>query len=79
MNPALSGPCTVTNSKEIGDAFKRFAVRHGLKTSEVGTHESRTMNYKTDFPGKKERVRRARKIYGDPGKLERWARRNLGQ
>ena len=55
-------------------AFRRFAIRHGLKMSEIGRHESRTMNYKTNFPGKIHRTNRARKLYGSPRKWVRWAR-----
>ena len=79
MNQSDTGPHTVANSKSVDRAFKKFAVRHGLRTEEVGKHESRTMDYKTDFPGKEERVKRARKLYGDPAKLKRWARKHLGQ
>ena len=56
-------------------AFRRFAIRHGLKMSEIGRHESRTMNYKTDFPGKIHRTNRARKLYGSPRKWVRWSRK----
>tara|TARA_B100001123_G_C15084583_1_gene937091 strand:+ start:48 stop:314 length:267 start_codon:yes stop_codon:yes gene_type:complete len=79
MNQSDTGPHTVTNSKSVDRAFKKFAIRHGLKMSEVGKHESRTMDYKTDFPGKKKKKELARKLYGDPAKLKRWARKHLGQ
>tara|TARA_Y100001970_G_C13552864_1_gene517699 strand:- start:222 stop:437 length:216 start_codon:yes stop_codon:yes gene_type:complete len=61
--------------KSFDDAFKKFAIRHGLNRSEVGLHESRTANYKTNYPDKKYRINRARKIYGNPDKWVRWARK----
>ena len=56
-------------------AYKQFANRHGLKTTEIGTQESRTMDYKTDFPHKKKRIKQARKLYGNPRKWVRWAKK----
>ena len=79
LDQADNGPHTVTNSKAIDRAFKNFAIRHGLKMSEVGKHESRTMDYRTDYSNKKERIGYARKMYGDPEKWQKWAKSNLGQ
>ena len=70
---------TVTNSQAINRAFKRFAIRHGLSTEEVGRHESRTMNYKTSFPHKNKRIREIRKKYGSQRKWVRWAREQQRQ
>tara|TARA_Y100001951_G_scaffold104682_1_gene117169 strand:- start:1733 stop:2026 length:294 start_codon:yes stop_codon:yes gene_type:complete len=69
---------TITNSQAINAAFKRFAVKHGLTTDEVGRQESRTMDYKTNFPYKKRRIREARKKYGDPKKWVKWANSQVG-
>ena len=55
-------------------AYRNFAIRHGLKTSEIGNHESRTMNYKTKFKHKANRIRHIRKVYGNPRKWVRWAK-----
>tara|TARA_Y100001951_G_scaffold99551_1_gene101710 strand:+ start:513 stop:779 length:267 start_codon:yes stop_codon:yes gene_type:complete len=65
---------TITNSMAINLAFKRFAIKHGLSTDEVGRHESRTMNYKTNFPHKNRRIKEIKKRYGSPRKWVRWAR-----
>jgi len=66
----------ITNYISFDYAFKRFAIRHGMTTAEIGRQESRTMNYKTDFPNKKRRVNRARKVYGNPRKWVRWAKKH---
>ena len=68
----------LTDSQSIRKAYKRFAIRHGLLPEEIGRHESRTMNYKTNFPNKKRRVSEARKRYGDPKKLINWAAAQQG-
>ena len=68
----------LTDGQSIRKAYKRFAIRHGLLPEEVGRHESRTMNYKTNFPNKKRRVSEARKRYGDPKKWIRWAAEQQG-
>ena len=65
----------ITNYISFDLAFKKFAIRHGLTTAEIGRQESRTMNYKTDFPQKKRRINRARKVYGNPRKWVRWAKK----
>ena len=44
------------NIEEIRRAFKKFARRHGLTPDEVGKRESRTMDYKVDFPNKEKRI-----------------------
>ena len=64
--------------ESVGIAYKRFAIRHGLLPEEVGKHESRTCNYKTDYPNKKRDQREARKAYGDPKKLTLWAAEQQG-
>ena len=65
----------VTNYISFDLAFKKFANRHGMTTAEVGRQESRTMNYKTDFPNKKREINRVRKVYGNPSKWVRWAKK----
>ena len=70
---------TITNSLAINLSFKQFAIRHGLTTEEVGRHESRTMNYKTNFPHKNKRTKEVRKRYGSARKWVRWARERQKQ
>lgn len=69
---------TITNSRAINTAFKLFAIRHGLTADEVGRQESRTMDYKTNFPYKKRRIRETRKKYGNPKKWVKWAAEQSG-
>ena len=69
---------TLSDGQAIRKAYKRFAIRHGLLPEEVGQHESRTMNYKTDFPNKKRDIAEARKRYGDHKKWIRWAAEQQG-
>ena len=57
--------------ESIRKAFKKFARRHGLTPSEVGQRESRTMDYKIDFPGKAKRIAEVRKRYGSPAYVKR--------
>tara|TARA_R100000700_G_scaffold7517_2_gene11221 strand:+ start:291 stop:524 length:234 start_codon:yes stop_codon:yes gene_type:complete len=59
------------NKEDLDRKFKKFARRHGLKPSEVGHHESRTMDYKVDFPHKKRRTAEVRKRYGTPDYVKR--------
>lgn len=76
LSDAYDGKTNVSQS--VGIAYKRFAIRHGLLPEEVGKHESRTCNYKTDYPNKKRDQREARKAYGDPKKLTLWAAEQQG-
>jgi hypothetical protein len=69
---------TFIDAQSIRVAYKRFTIRHGLLSEEVGTHESRTCNYITDYPNKKQDQKRARKKYGDPKKLTLWAAEQQG-
>tara|TARA_R110002050_G_C8963707_1_gene514887 strand:- start:38495 stop:38785 length:291 start_codon:yes stop_codon:yes gene_type:complete len=59
------------NIEGIRKAFKKFARRHGLKPDEVGRRESRTMDYKVDFPNKEQRIAEVRKRYGTPAYVKR--------
>jgi len=59
------------NIEEVRRAFKKFARRHGLTPDEVGKRESRTMDYKVDFPDKKKRIAEVRKRYGTPAYVKR--------
>ena len=72
------GASVAPNSKGFDLAFKRFCIRHGVMPDELGKHESRTMDYKTDFPGKKRRIAECRREYGKPEKWVRKVRKVLG-
>ena len=66
---------SVTNYTSFNLAYKNFAIRHGITTAEIGIQESRTMDYKTDFPHKRRRINQTRKTYGNPQKWVRWAKK----
>jgi len=72
----ITDPTKHVNAEDWHKKFKKFAHRHGLLESEVGRLESRTMAYRTNYPGRAARVRYARKIYGDPEKWVAWAKSN---
>ena len=72
----IKDPTKHVNAEDWNVKFKKFAHRHGLLENEVGRHESRTMAYRTNFPGRAERIRYARKTYGDPEKWVKWAKSN---
>ena len=69
---------TFIDAQSVRAAYKRFTIRHGLLSEEVGTHESRTCNYIADYPNKKRDQKRVRKKYGDPKKLTLWAAEQQG-
>tara|TARA_B100001939_G_scaffold120473_1_gene104523 strand:+ start:2421 stop:2669 length:249 start_codon:yes stop_codon:yes gene_type:complete len=72
----ITDPTQHVNAEDWHYKFKKFAHRHGLLESEVGRLESRTMAYRTDYPGRAARVKYARKMYGDPEKWVAWAKSN---
>ncbi len=60
------------NASEFNEAYRKFCIRLGMLPEELGTGQmSRTMAYNTDFEGKKEMTKLARKIWGDPRKVQR--------
>tara|TARA_Y100001951_G_C11267695_1_gene256691 strand:- start:444 stop:692 length:249 start_codon:yes stop_codon:yes gene_type:complete len=60
------------NASEINEAYKKLCIRLGMLPEELGTGQmSRTMAYNTDFPNKKKLTKLARKLYGDPKKVQR--------
>jgi len=66
------------NSRVMRDAFKNFCLRHALLPEEVGIGKmSRTMDYKVDFPTKKEMTKLARKTFGTPKYLRRKYRKQI--
>jgi hypothetical protein len=69
----IKDPTQHVNAEDWHIKFKKFAHRHGLLENEVGRYESRTMAYRTNYPGRAERVKYARKMYGDPEKWVKWA------
>ena len=72
----IKDPTKYVNAEDWNVKFKKFAHRHGLLENEVGRYESRTMAYRTNYPGRAARVKYARKTYGDPEKWVAWAKSN---
>ena len=69
------------NASEFSEAYKKLCIRLGMLPEELGTGQmSRTMAYKTDFEGKKEMTKIARKAWGDPKKVQqKYAKIILGR
>jgi hypothetical protein len=72
----ITDPTKHVNAEDWHKKFKKFAHRHGLLENEVGRYESRTMAYRTNYPGRAERIRYARKMYGEPERWVVWAKSN---
>ena len=69
------------NASEFSEAYKKLCIRLGMLPEELGTGQmSRTMAYNTDFPNKKSLTKLARKLYGDPKKVQqKYAKIILGR